>query len=131
MSLGVFTIIKFGIEMKLFPSNPAEGIPSYLAKVRSPEKRLRMRHHAGGKAISINGFYPTASAYDSSSSIGEDRGTYFEQVSGTTIGNDAGSRLVVFEEVPPFADSLYILKHRVLDNTDIRVFAGWSTELMW
>ena len=71
---------------------------------------------------------PVSTFIDKSSSIGEDKGTYFEQLTDTSSGKDATLRLTSFEEVPPFADSLYILKHRVLDNTDIRVFAGWSTE---
>ena len=127
MSLGVFIGLRVGIDMKLFPSNPAEGTPSYLDEVRSPDKRLRMRYFAGPSG-GATGFYPVAVSYDASSSTGADNGLYFEQLTGTISGNDAGVRIAVFEEIPPFADSLYIVKFRIMDNTDIRAFVGWTTE---
>ena len=126
MSLGVFIGLRFGIDMKLFPSNPAEGIPSYLDEVRSPQKRLRMRNFAGGDPANVNGFYPTAIVADSSSSVGADNGLYLEQGTSAFANQDAGVRLSAFEEVPPFADSVYIAKFRIMDNTDIRAFVGWS-----
>ena len=127
-SLGVFIGLRFGIDMNLFPSNPAEGIPSYLDEVRSPDKRLRMRYFASGDPNQLGTFYPIALLQDSTAStIGADNGFYAEQYTNTSSGNDAAIRMTAFEEIPPFADSLFIAKYRVLDNTDIRVFVGWST----
>ena len=115
--------------MKLFPSNPTGGIPSYLAEVRSKEKTLALRNAAIADATRPGGYYPVMSAYDASSSYNADSaGLYFEQVSGTTIGNDVALYQSPLEELAPNYDPLFITKFKVLDNTDIRIFVGMTTE---
>ena len=118
--------------MKLFPSNPTGGIPSYLTKsrVRSKEKTLIFRNHAIADASRPGGFYPVIVAQDASSSYNADSdGFYFEQASGTTINNTAACYLSAYEELYPQFDPLWTSKFRVMDNTDIRVFFGMTTAM--
>ena len=117
--------------MKLFPSNPTGGIPSYRTKtrLRSKEKTLIFRNHAIADAGRPAGFYPVMTAYDGSSSYNADSdGLYFEQSSGTSIGNEATLYNTTKEELYPQYDPLWISKFRIMDNTDIRIFAGMTTE---
>tara|TARA_R110000824_G_scaffold86885_1_gene214576 strand:+ start:216 stop:848 length:633 start_codon:yes stop_codon:yes gene_type:complete len=87
------------------------------------------RNFAIADASRPGGFYPVCITYDGSSSYNADSdGLYFEQASGTSIGNDASIRGATKEELYPQFDPLWISKFRIMDNTDIRVFAGMTTE---
>jgi len=115
--------------MKLFPSNPTGGIPSYLAEVRSKEKSMKFRHFAIADAMKPGGFYPVPVAQDASSSYNADSdGIYFEQASGTSINNTAVIYISAFEEIAPNFEPLWTSKFRVLDNSDIRFFFGLTTQ---
>ena len=113
--------------MNLFPASPAGGVPSYLDEVRSTDKRLRYDHFAIADATRPGGRNPLINATDTGSSFGVDDGSYFVQNSNSAT---TGACIYAWsgDEFPPQADAFFITKLRVIDNANIRYFAGWSVK---
>lgn len=117
--------------MNLFPASPAGGVPSYLDEVRSTDKRLRMYHRPIGDTTRPSGLYPVLAIVDQGSSIGYDTGEpYFDQNSASTY-TGAIIYAATGGEHSTKSDMFTVQKFKVLDNTNIRYFWGWTSEYVY